>query len=94
MVGGPLDRRQKVNHMSQEAVQLDPVCGMKVRVETAKVRYAHEDTTYYFCCPGCLEKFRSDPGKYAKFTSWERQGQTFPHRRPCPFVFHQSSANL
>jgi YHS domain-containing protein len=22
--------------------------------------------TYYFCCPGCPEKFKEDPAKYAK----------------------------
>ena len=37
---------------------------MKVRPESAAARYEHEGTTYYFCCRGCLEKFKADPRKY------------------------------
>ena len=41
---------------------IDPVCGMTV--DPAKARggsYAHRDQTYYFCSPGCREKFAADP---------------------------------
>jgi Cu+-exporting ATPase len=48
------------------AKQKDPVCGMDVDPATAKHRLEHAGKTYYFCCSGCLEKFRSDPGKYLK----------------------------
>ncbi|MFA5780285.1 MAG: cupredoxin domain-containing protein [Elusimicrobiota bacterium] len=26
--------------------------------------YIYKDKTYYFCCPACIEKFKSDPKKY------------------------------
>jgi Cu+-exporting ATPase len=44
--------------------QKDPVCGMDVDPATARYRLDHGGKTYYFCCGGCLEKFRSDPDRY------------------------------
>ena len=41
----------------------DPVCGMTVDPARA-ARFDHAGTTYYFCCHGCLEKFKADPAKY------------------------------
>ncbi len=41
----------------------DPVCGMTVDPATA-ASYEHAGRKYYFCNPGCLAKFRSDPAKY------------------------------
>ncbi|HUF82155.1 MAG TPA: HAD-IC family P-type ATPase, partial [Burkholderiales bacterium] len=40
----------------------DPVCGMAVDPARAKHSVEHGGTTYYFCCGGCAEKFRRDPG--------------------------------
>ena len=42
----------------------DPVCGMMVQPATAAGSHTHEQKTYYFCCQGCLEKFRADPARY------------------------------
>ena len=42
----------------------DPVCGMTVQPATAAGSHAHAGKTYYFCCQGCLEKFRADPVRY------------------------------
>jgi Cu+-exporting ATPase len=42
---------------------IDPVCGMTVNPATP-LRMEHGGTTYYFCAPSCLEKFRADPAKY------------------------------
>jgi Cu+-exporting ATPase len=42
----------------------DPVCGMVVDPHATPHRYAFEGCPYYFCSAGCLDKFRSDPGKY------------------------------
>lgn len=30
--------------------------------QSPKVEY--EGKTYYFCCPGCVDKFKADPKKY------------------------------
>jgi len=42
----------------------DPVCGMEVDPATAKQHAQHAGKTYYFCCGGCLEKFRSEPVRF------------------------------
>jgi Cu+-exporting ATPase len=44
--------------------ELDPVCGMTVQPSTAAGSYLHAGKTYYFCCQGCLERFRADPARY------------------------------
>ncbi len=42
----------------------DPVCGMDVNPDSAADKYEHEGATYFFCNPGCLEKFRAQPARY------------------------------
>src|SRR5512138_616945 len=42
----------------------DPVCHMDVDPNTAAGKYEYKGTTYYFCNPRCLERFRADPDKY------------------------------
>jgi len=44
---------------------LDPVCGMTVKVATARHRATHEGRTYYFCSAGCRQRFDADPASYA-----------------------------
>ncbi len=43
------------------SVAIDPVCGMKVAIETAKWRSEYNGETIYFCCQSCLKKFEADP---------------------------------
>jgi Cu+-exporting ATPase len=40
---------------------LDPVCGMTVTPETAVGSFLYKGKTYYFCAPGCLNKFKQNP---------------------------------
>ncbi|SDJ86731.1 XdhC family protein [Natronorubrum texcoconense] len=42
---------------------VDPVCDMTVDPDDAP-SVTHEGTTYYFCCHGCADSFRADPGDY------------------------------
>ena len=42
----------------------DPVCGMHIDPATAAGQWDHKGTRYYFCNPGCLQKFKADPEKY------------------------------
>jgi Cu+-exporting ATPase len=42
----------------------DPVCGMDVDESTAKHTAQHNETTYYFCAPGCKKAFEADPERY------------------------------
>ena len=42
----------------------DPVCGMTVLVDDAKYHSVHDGVDYWFCAPGCLRAFQSDPATY------------------------------
>ena len=44
---------------------IDPVCGMTVDIATAKHQHRHAGKTWYFCGRRCVEKFTSDPARYA-----------------------------
>jgi Cu+-exporting ATPase len=37
---------------------------MSVDPASAKATHEHNGKTFYFCCPGCKEKFKADPAKY------------------------------
>jgi Cu+-exporting ATPase len=43
---------------------IDPVCGMSVDPASARASTVYEGTTYYFCCPSCLQRFQADPRRY------------------------------
>jgi Cu+-exporting ATPase len=45
-------------------VAIDPVCGMTVSPERSAGSFEHKGTTYHFCNPHCLEKFRKDPERF------------------------------
>ena len=47
------------------AEAIDPVCGMTVAVEGAAETAVHDGVTYYFCNPGCRQRFEADPARYA-----------------------------
>src|SRR5262245_60376820 len=51
---------------------VDPVCGMTVDPARSP-SHAYDGTTYYFCCPHCLARFRADPAKYLNKASRERK---------------------
>ena len=42
----------------------DPVCGMSVEPATAAATREYNGVTYYFCNPGCADKFTQDPQAY------------------------------
>ena len=47
-----------------KATALDPVCGMSVKRETAKHRFAYRGQDYFFCGARCRERFEADPEKF------------------------------
>ena len=49
---------------STASKEKDPVCGMDVDPATTRHHLEHAGKAYYFCCPGCMEKFGSDPDSY------------------------------
>ncbi len=42
---------------------IDPVCRMKIGEDTAQ-KYEYMGSAYYFCSPGCRERFEKEPEKY------------------------------
>ena len=40
---------------------IDPICGMEVDEKTA-LSVEHEGKKYYFCSPGCRDKFLAEKG--------------------------------
>jgi P-type Cu+ transporter len=40
------------------------VCPVTGEDADPDVSYAYKGTTYYFCCEGCVKKFKKDPEKY------------------------------
>src|SRR5580704_11831248 len=54
----------ETNQQTSASTVLDPVCGMTVDPAQARGRAQHLGESYYFCSPGCMHKFVSDPGKY------------------------------
>ncbi|MBZ5570136.1 MAG: heavy metal translocating P-type ATPase [Acidobacteriia bacterium] len=46
------------------ALAKDPVCGMSVDPARAKGTAEYQGKRYYFCCPGCAQKFTAEPQKY------------------------------
>ena len=50
-------------HPTPMSSAVDPVCGMKVDPSTARFKSQHAGKEYFFCCAGCLDKFRANPEK-------------------------------
>jgi xanthine dehydrogenase accessory factor len=40
---------------------IDPVCGMRVDLDSTPYRTIYEGKTYGFCCPHCLKQFQHNP---------------------------------
>ena len=49
---------------SQPLAVKDPVCGMSVDPGKARGSAQYQDATYYFCSPGCMHRFVSEPAKF------------------------------
>jgi len=45
-------------------MERDPVCGMMVDPARPAAKADRAGKTYFFCCAGCAEKFRTEPEKY------------------------------
>lgn len=54
---GPIDSAKKAT--------VDPVCKMKVKVQTAKTAVWNK-VIYSFCSESCKQKFVAEPAKYVK----------------------------
>lgn len=50
--------------LDRSADAFDPVCGMSVLVAGARYHAVHDGTYYYFCAPGCRQRFEADPAAF------------------------------
>lgn len=41
-----------------------PVSGEEFVVSESSPSVEHEGRTYYFCCPGCVERFQANPSEF------------------------------
>ncbi|SIS18509.1 XdhC family protein [Natronorubrum thiooxidans] len=55
---------------TDDGAAVDPVCDMTVDPDEAP-SVTHQGTTYYFCCHGCADSFRTDPDEYLEVTTTE-----------------------
>ncbi|MFV8755078.1 heavy metal translocating P-type ATPase [Nannocystaceae bacterium ST9] len=49
---------------TSEAVDIDPVCGMTVKLASARHRHVHAEHEYVFCAEGCKNRFAGDPAAF------------------------------
>jgi P-type Cu+ transporter len=61
---GRPNRQEKIEMTAPTLTKRDPVCGMNVNPATAKHLHEHAGKSYYFCCAGCLQKFKANPQGY------------------------------
>ena len=63
---GGHDGHGMVSNMGDSAANVakDPVCGMSVDPATAAATREYGGVTYYFCNPGCADKFAQNPAAY------------------------------
>ena len=55
-----------------------PVSGEVMKKSEAKISTEYKGKTYYFCCPGCKEKFLKDPEKFAQNPAGAKDSYTCP----------------
>ena len=61
------------------AVAIDPVCGMRVDIATAKHRFEYGAREYLFCSGRCRERFAADPEKFlTSKASEQKQAEPAP----------------
>src|SRR6516165_10980516 len=61
---GQLDNRMKREDIGEANSPKEPVCGMTVRQKADTLSYEYNGQTFFFCCSGCLNKFKETPSKF------------------------------
>ena len=59
-----LRRAEQPVRAAEPLTEIDPVCGMKVEVASARHRASHEGREFFFCNPRCREKFLASPDRF------------------------------
>lgn len=64
---------------AESAYQINPVCGMRVDIATARHVVEHGGHTVYFCCDGCKVEFERAPERYVALMANETTGEAHRH---------------
>jgi xanthine dehydrogenase accessory factor len=56
------DDRAASSQDKEEAI--DPICGMKINILTARHKSEFDGKLFFFCCTGCKQTFDKQPDKY------------------------------
>jgi P-type Cu+ transporter len=70
--GGACCGGQHETGNQEPAVAVDPVCGMRVTIATAKHRFQYGGQDFLFCCGRCRERFEAEPEKFLKPKATEK----------------------
>jgi YHS domain-containing protein len=63
------DLGSRSSHGEEVTMTKDPVCGMQIDERQASGNADYQGQTYYFCSPGCQQKFEQNPDQYARKTA-------------------------
>ncbi len=70
-----------------EETAIDPVCGMTVKIASAKATFDYQGKTYYFCATGCKDRFAKEPDKYLAKMAAAAPAATAGEAEPgCPMM--------
>jgi Cu+-exporting ATPase len=68
---------------------IDPVCKMVVREGSEAGKWDYKGTTYFFCNPNCLKRFRADPERFLKTTESAGMGEEAASVLPEPVILEK-----
>jgi YHS domain-containing protein len=55
-------------------INIDPVCGMKVKPSSTEQTASYQEQSFYFCAEACRKAFELDPRRYLKSMPAQRKG--------------------
>jgi P-type Cu+ transporter len=70
------EQRQEGEEIVGTKMERDPVCGTQVNPDTAKIKSERLGKTFYFCSPGCAQKFQKTPDQYLPAQQAKESAQT------------------
>jgi Cu+-exporting ATPase len=59
---------------------IDPVCGMRVKIEKRAMQSEHRGQTFYFCTAACRNAFDVHPERYVDRGFFESRPEIDKHR--------------
>lgn len=66
--GAPLREGDAAAPAHGDPEATDPVCGMTVKIASARYRSEHAGRSFYFCSAGCKRRFDQEPAQYVEST--------------------------